>query len=255
MTVTDKLLQINQAKQDMKTAIETKGIPMTNVAFAEYANKILDISGGGGGVEEYFNYVKLYYDLTGNSTLFENAWESSLAVDPLEISENSLQSSPRGRAQYPNGEIEGVIIPNGVTNIGENAFRQWSSNNQLLVIPNSVTSIGASAFQNWLQNKQPLVIPNNVTSIGASAFVNWVTNGHPVTIPSGVTEIGNRAFNSWNYAKEFILESEIPPTIANFTFSSSNNAPIYVPDESVDDYKTATNWVSLASRIFPISDK
>jgi len=28
-----------------------------------------------------------------------------------------------------------------------------------------------------------------------------------------------------------------------------------VPDESVDDYKTATNWVDLADRIFPISDK
>ena len=47
MSVADKLLQVNQVKQDIKTAIETKGIPMTNVAFTEYANKILDISGGG----------------------------------------------------------------------------------------------------------------------------------------------------------------------------------------------------------------
>jgi hypothetical protein len=47
-----------------------------------------------------------------------------------------------------------------------------------------------------------------------------------------------------------------PPTIASsYVFDGQNNAPIYVPDESVDDYKTATNWVNLADRIFPISDK
>ena len=54
MSVADKLLQVNQVKQDIKTAIETKGIPMTNVAFTEYANKILDISGGGGGRGETY---------------------------------------------------------------------------------------------------------------------------------------------------------------------------------------------------------
>jgi uncharacterized repeat protein (TIGR02543 family) len=43
MTIADKLLQLNQVKQDIKTAIENKGISMTDVAFTEYANKILDM--------------------------------------------------------------------------------------------------------------------------------------------------------------------------------------------------------------------
>ena len=46
-----------------------------------------------------------------------------------------------------------------------------------------------------------------------------------------------------------------PPTLSSsLDFGGQNNAPIYVPDDSVDDYK-ATNWVDLADRIFPISDK
>ena len=50
------------------------------------------------------------------------------------------------------------------------------------------------------------------------------------------------------------MESETPPTITSYSFANTNNAPIYVPDASVTAYKTATNWVLLASRIFPISD-
>ena len=57
MSVADKLLQVNQVKQDIKTAIETKGVPMTNVAVTEYANKILDIVGV---VDEYFYSSKTY---------------------------------------------------------------------------------------------------------------------------------------------------------------------------------------------------
>ena len=51
----------------------------------------------------------------------------------------------------------GIIIPDSVTSIGEDAFYNWSSNNQPLVIPNSVTSIGTYAFSNWEANNQPLV--------------------------------------------------------------------------------------------------
>jgi hypothetical protein len=51
------------------------------------------------------------------------------------------------------------------------------------------------------------------------------------------------------------MESETPPTITNNSFFNTNNAPFYVPDASVTAYKTATNWVDLADRIFSINDK
>ena len=50
MTVADKLLQLNQVKQDIKAAIENKGVDLTGVTFADYANKISDISSGDGEV-------------------------------------------------------------------------------------------------------------------------------------------------------------------------------------------------------------
>ena len=175
----------------------------------------------------YFYYAYDYYTATNNSALFLSAWEHSLGVDPLEISYYS-----NGTAQYPNGEIEGVIIPQGVIGIGDGAFYGWSSNNQ------------------------PLIIPNGATSIGSNAFDSWSANNHPLVIPSSVTSIGDSAFYGWSLVPYVEILATTPPTLAgSFAFGNQNNAPIYVPDESVNAYKTATNWVDLADRIFPISDK
>ena len=40
MSVADKLLQLNQVKQDIKTALENKGVDLTGVDFGGYAGKI-----------------------------------------------------------------------------------------------------------------------------------------------------------------------------------------------------------------------
>jgi len=75
-------------------------------------------------------------------------------------------------------------------------------------------------------------------------------------IPNSVTSIEGGAFSDWSLVPYVEIQAVTPPTLANaFAFSNQNNAPIYVPDESVDDYKEAANWVDLASRILPISDK
>jgi hypothetical protein len=148
------------------------------------------------------------------------------------------------------------VIPDSVTSIGTDAFYGWSANNQPLVIPDSVTSIGNYAFYNWQSNNQPLVIPDSVTSIGTDAFYGWSANNQPLVIPDSVTSIGNRAFQYWNLVPYVEIQAITPPTLASSNaFANQNNAPIYVPNESVNAYKTATNWVSLANRIFSINDK
>jgi hypothetical protein len=364
MSVADKLLQLNQVKQDIKEAIETKGVPMTDVAFTEYANKILDISDGG-EVDEYFYYSKAYYTITNNATLFENAWQdmkdsetvlfniplmlaapnqeiegftidlyvgtngqlqalydacanetipppidsqtrdvyyvndvatfyagdvSGLIDFPIPIymfgnfnaNENisfiivdltplsmglGLILAKNVNVSIPNNNIviqqgfefeneSGIIIPESVTSIGNYAFYNWQSNNQPLVIPDSVTSIGNYAFSDWTSNNHPLVIPNSVTSVGEYAFYDWASNTHPLVIPDGVTSIGIGAFMDWQSVPYVEIQAITPPTLVNANaFGNQNNAPIYVPHASVTAYKTATNWVDLANRIFSINDK
>jgi len=61
-----------------------------------------------------------------------------------------------------------VILPNGVTSIGDRAFYNCSGLTSV-TIPDSVTSIGIYAFYNC-SSLTSVTIPNTVTSIGTSAF-------------------------------------------------------------------------------------
>ena len=70
------------------------------------------------------------------------------------------------------GHESNVIIPNGVTSIGEAAFYRCYSLTSI-VIPDSVTSIGYTAFGHCT-SLQSITIPNSVTSIGRGAF--WDCN-------------------------------------------------------------------------------
>ncbi len=69
-------------------------------------------------------------------------------------------------------KIKKVVIKDGVTSIGADAFYNCSSLTSVN-IPNSVTNIGESAF-NGCSDLTSVTIPNSVTSIGEKAFAECI---------------------------------------------------------------------------------
>ena len=146
-----------------------------------------------------------------------------------------------------NISVNSVEIQNSVTTIGNYTF-YYCEGLTSINIPNGVTTIGNSAFS-YCSGLTSVAIPNSVTSIGSSAF-NSCSSLTSVTIPDSVTSIGYNAFQSCRGLTSVTIQATTPPTLSNSNaFSNTNNCPIYVPAESVDAYKTATNWKTYASRI------
>ena len=111
----------------------------------------------------------------------------------------------------------------------------------LLNDDSSLTSIKGETFEN--------------SGIEASndAFYNCSKLQH-IRLLAKANRISQYAYCRCTSLQYMIASKVEPPTIDTTTFVNTNNCPIYVPDESVDAYKTATNWSALAARIKPMSD-
>ena len=93
---------------------------------------------------------------------------------------------------YPKGkESKNYKIPNSVTSIGNEDFRNCSSLTNI-TIPESVTSIGEDAFYDC-RSLTNVTILDGVTSIGDGTFY-YCSSLTSITIPESVTSIGDYAF-------------------------------------------------------------
>lgn len=94
-------------------------------------------------------------------------------------------------------------------------------------------------------------------SLGGYTFANCSALQR-VELPSAAL-LGNYAFRNCENLSELILENPEGCRLnATSVFSGSSIANgtgyVYVPDNAVEVYKTATNWVTYAEQIKPISE-
>ena len=149
--------------------------------------------------------------------------------------------------------LTSLSIPNSVPSISYNAIAYCYSVTSLS-IPNSVTYIENYAFQCCYSLKS-VYIPNSVINIGDNAFYNCVSLPS-LSIPNSVIGISYAAFYNCYQLLEYKFYATTPPTLAHTNVFSNINSicKIYVPDDSLTAYRTATNWVTYANYIYPLSD-
>lgn len=152
-------------------------------------------------------------------------------------------------AFYNCENIPTLIIPSGVTVIQSsmcNGCIHLANTN----IPSGVTEIQNDAYRNCF-SLLDIIIPANVTSIGDSAFrASYFDSDEPEMRAMMLNMNANRAVR---------VLATTPPTLDVTVFAILSgdidvaSYPIYVPAESLNAYKTATNWSYYANRLYPIT--
>lgn len=147
-------------------------------------------------------------------------------------------------------------IPNGAIKIGEDAFAHWDRITSV-IIPGSVNSIGYEAFDGC-SNLKSVTMKYGVKQISPFAFN--CHNLRTISIPSTVDSIGALAFISerleevYNYAStpQYMREDDFYGYMAQATLRSVLHlCKLYVPEESINLYKTAEVW-RLFGQILPL---
>jgi hypothetical protein len=112
-----------------------------------------------------------------------------------------------------NGKSKRVEIPEGVTSIGEAAFRGCTSLTEIK-LSKGVTSIGDIAFWGCSRLKS-VIIAEGVTSIGEDAF-SECTSLTEIKLPESVTSIGGDAF----YDCASLIEIKLPKSITSIGYGA-----------------------------------
>lgn len=93
----------------------------------------------------------------------------------------------------------------------------------------------------------------DIKEIGSFTF-NACTALSLAIIGDTVTKIDSSAFLNCTTLARLVVRAATPPTLASDTLKGcSNLTAIYVPDEAVEAYKAATNWIGYAAKIQPLS--
>ena len=175
-----------------------------------------------------------------------------------------------GEKAFQRKSLKSVVIPDGVTTIGEYAFGECGELADI-TIPESVTefintsNIYMTPFSGtaWLKNKRaenPLVVVNNTVIDGRTCT-------RSVEIPEGVKAIGERAFNGCTTITEISIPKSLEKIGSSAFCNCSRLTDIVLPDSvsSIGDFAfyscTAlenvtfpNNTVEMGDRIFGYDD-
>lgn len=226
MSIADEITRLQNAKTSIKMAIENKGVTVGNGTIDTYASKINEITVGGGSsiTEEEIAYYQL----------IEESFKARI--------DETL-------------ELTTVKLPNGIKVLSDYCFYStiWLKQIEL---PETLEIIDVYSF--YGSGIESIEIPVNTTKINNQAFYRC-NSLHTVDIKStALTSIGGYGFRECPSLTKFILRSNTVPSVNANSFNDTpiknGTGYIYVKDDLVSKYKSATNWSTYAEQIKPISE-
>lgn len=165
----------------------------------------------------------------------------AIGDNAFEIPDNEIIVTKFG-IESPNG-MTSVVLPAGVTSIGDRAFAQ----NALTEVDfSTVTSIGVSAF--YGNQLTTVELPDTVTELGQGAFAT--NNITELKLSAGVTKIPQGAF-SMNIRLEQVTIPDTVTEIGEMAFAGARLTSLTIPESVVKIDRKAFHLHHLTELTIP----
>lgn len=206
--ISEQIARLQQAKADIKAAIEAKGVEVPSSALIDtYDDYIAQIEGGGGCSVASANSIT--FDAMGRVSSVEYK-EGVTSIPDYMFSRNTSLSSVTlpstvttiGNAAFQNcGSLVSINFPEGLTSIGFNTI-QFCSGLTSITLPSTIVSIDVQAFFGCSGLTGITVNAVVPPQLGSNAFNN--TNDCPIYVPCESLD-AYKAANNWStYASRIV---------------------------------------------------
>ncbi len=191
------------------------------------SNEFVRISGGVDGSDTYEQPFLDYSGSCGENVTFNfEELTGTLTIsgsgDMTDYSVNSSNYSPF----HGVGDIKSVVIQNGVTSIGDDAFRSCK-NIESLTIGDTVNHIGGGAFLGCTKLKS-VIMPDSITSIDDGAFYNC-TALETVKLSNELTEISGYVFCDCKSLKSIEFPEKITTIKGSSFYGCDSFTSVVIP--------------------------
>ena len=190
-------------------------------------------------------------EMTNYSSRFDTPWARNETITAIVVEDGV--TSIGSNAFCSVYTAKSISIPEGITKIGNDAFSGCSGVKEL-VLPSTLTEIGEQAFRDC-SGLESLTIPEKVKTIGSYAF-SGCTKLKTVTVPESVTKLGAGAFYSCDALESAVLNCPVS-SIEGSLFSWCRSLKIIVIPSTVKSigWNAFEHCHSLKSVKIPVSVK
>ena len=174
----------------------------------------------------------------GDSSNWEYFFAGCTALDSVDMSESSIAHmgamfGTYGRFQGQMVNLKNVFVPSTLVSLGDRAFyglTGWDKSTGM-DLHRGLEMVGRSGNFNIVRNTPFAYVHLPDTVLSFNGYNHFYRASYPV-----------------------IIDATTPPTIADGNVLESFMGKFYVPDESVEAYRSAQYWSSFASSIMPRSE-
>lgn len=161
----------------------------------------------------------------------EPGWEAMGIARFSETEKDNLKKTEDSNARNIECDAEKELFV-----IEDDVLTEYTGNESVVIIPDGITCIGEDAFVDN-ETIEEAIIPSGVTSLGAGAFSGCTSLKH-VVIPDGLKEIGGYEFSGCTALSEIVLPDSVV-SIGEEVFCESGIACIRIP-KNIDTIPACT---------------